>query len=495
MQATSDFLAADLGASNGRVLAAQWDGARFSLDVLHRFANGPVNTPGRQYWDVLRLWDEIKIGMARYGATHQRAPVAIGIDTWGVDYGLLDAQGHLLSNPVHYRDARTNGMPELVFNRVPRAQIFGETGLQFLQLNTLYQLYAMRHTGDATLDQAARLLLMPDLFHFWLTGRQVAEYTIASTTQMFHAQERRWATGLLARLDLPTQLLPPVVDPGSVLGPLLPYVAEETGLPSSMHVIAAGSHDTASAVAAIPGLDADSAYISSGTWSLMGAEVAEPIINATVLAHNFTNEGGVGGTIRLLKNITGMWLLQEARNQWSRAGDTYEWPELLELAQQAAPFRSLVNPDAGAFLNPGDMVAAIQDFCRATKQPVPESVGQVVRCCLESLALRYRSVLDALEELTGRKLATIRVVGGGSQNRLLNQMTADACRRLVVTGPVEATALGNVMVQAIATGHLADIAQGRAAIAASIEQETFAPMAAAGWDDAYGRFLELLAVA
>ena len=492
MTSTVDFLAADLGASNGRVLLAQWDGSRFSLDVLHRFPNRPANVPGRQHWDILGLWHEIKAGFAAYAARGAGTLTSVGVDTWGVDYGLLDAAGHLLGNPVHYRDVRTVGMLPVIFNRVSQADIFADTGIQFLELNTLIQLYAMRHAGDPQLDMAARLLLLPDLFNYWLTGRQVAEYTIASTTQMFHAQERRWATGLLAKLDLPTAILPPVVEPGTVLGPLLPYVCQETGLAGDVQVIAVGSHDTASAVAAVPGLDADSVYISSGTWSLMGAEIAQPVINDEVLAHNFTNEGGVGGTIRFLKNIAGMWLLQESRAQWARQGKDYSWGELLALADEAEPFRSLVNPDAADFHNPANMLDALAGYCRTHGQPVPETVGQVVRCCLESLALRYRAVLDSIETLTGHTMKTIRVVGGGSQNTLLNQMTADACARVVVTGPVEATALGNVMVQAIATGHLANLAEGRAAVAASTPQETYQPVDRTGWDDAYGRFLTLL---
>lgn len=492
MTSTVDFLAADLGASNGRVLLAQWDGARFSLEVLHRFPNGPANVPGRQHWDILGLWHEIKTGLTAYTGRGQGMPAAIGVDTWGVDYGLLDTHGQLLGNPVHYRDVRTVGMLPVIFNRVSQADIFGETGIQFLELNTLIQLYAMRHAGDPQLDMAAHMLMLPDLFNFWLTGRQVAEYTIASTSQMFHAKERRWATGMLAKLGLPTHILPPVVDPGTVLGPLLPYVRQETGLDESVQVIAVGSHDTASAVAAVPGLDADSVYISSGTWSLMGAEIAQPVINEQVLAYNFTNEGGVGGTIRFLKNIAGMWSLQESRAQWARQGKEYSWGELLALGEEAEPFRSLVNPDAADFHNPSNMLDAIAGYCRAHGQPVPESVGQVVRCCLESLALRYRSVLESIETLTGHTMKTIRVVGGGSQNTLLNQMTADACNRVVVTGPIEATALGNVMVQAIATGHLADLAEGRAAVAASTPQATYEPADRTGWDDAYGRFLDLL---
>jgi rhamnulokinase len=500
MAATVNFLAADLGASNGRVLLGQWDGAQFQLQELHRFPNGPVTVLDRMYTDVLYLWTEVKNGLARYASQFRTAPAGFGLDTWGVDYGLFDGQGHLLGNPVHYRDARTNGMMEHAFRQVPKAEIYGTTGLQFIQLNTLFQMVAMRAEGDPQLDQAATMLMMPDIFHYWLTGERIAEYTIASTTQMLQARDRQWAGQMLGRLNLPTSILPPIVQPGTVVGPMLAPVLQETGLPAGVPVIACGSHDTASAVAGIPGLDAQSLYISSGTWSLMGIETAEPIINATALDLNFTNEGGVGGTIRLLKNIAGLWLLQESRRQWEREGKEYGWAELLALAEQAQPFRCIVNPDAPDFFGPSNMVDTIRAFCQRTGQPVPESVGEVVRSCLESLALRYRSVVDALEALLasadgkpGPRLTTIRIVGGGSQNRVLNQFAADACQRTVVAGPVEAAALGLMMVQAVATGHLANLQEGRAAIAASIQQECFEPRAAAGWDEAYERFLKLLA--
>ena len=335
----------------------------------------------------------------------QRA-AAIGIDTWGVDYALLDSTGRLLGNPVHYRDARCNGVQERLFGVVPPEKIFGETGIQFMQINTLIQLYAMRDQGDPQLDQAATLLMIPDLFNYWMTGRKAVEYTIASTTQMLHAAERRWATGLLAKLGLPTQILPEIVPPGTSLGNLLASVCDETGIKGAPPVIAPGTHDTASAVAAIPGLDERSVYISSGTWSLMGVEIAQPILNDATRRLNFTNEGGVANTIRLLKNIGGLWLLQESRRQWARSGHDYSWEALMAEAEKATPFRSIIDPDAPDFMAPGQMVDAIVAYCRRTGQPAPESVGQVVRCALESLALRYRWTMGALEELVGHKLET-----------------------------------------------------------------------------------------
>jgi rhamnulokinase len=513
---TADFLGIDLGAESGRVVLARWNGARFALDEIHRFPNHPVtlfhalpigshpanSAPEESlHWNVLGLWAGILDGLGEYAARHLNGGVAgntggtlagIGIDTWGVDFALLDRRGRLLGPPYHYRDARNNGMEERLFACVDAAEIFDLTGIQFMQINTLYQLYAMRHYADPQLDMASMLLMMPDLFHYWLTGVMAGEYTIASTSQMLHAADRNWATRLLARLDLPTQILPPLVAPGTTLGPLLPAVAQAAGLPGDTPVIAPGGHDTASAVAAIPGLDADSVYISSGTWSLMGVEIPAPIVNEQVRALNFTNEGGVDGTIRLLKNIGGLWLLQECRRHWARAGQNYSWDDLLVRAEAAEPFRSLVNPDAPEFLNPDHMIEAICAACIATGQPAPESVGQVVRCCLESLALRYRWTLDALEQLTERRLGVIRIVGGGSQNRLLCRMTADACGRPVVAGPVEATALGNIMIQAIASGHIGSLAQGREAIAVSVELGEYAPQAQDGWDEAYQRFLALL---
>ncbi len=499
MGATANFLAADLGASNGRVLLGRWNGERFDVEELHRFANGPTTVLDRMYWDVLTLWSELKFGLARYASQYSAPLSGIGVDTWGVDYGLFDKAGRLLGNPVHYRDARTSGMLEHALAIVPRREIYAATGLQFLQLNTLIQLVSMRAQNDPQLDMAARLLLMPDIFHYWLTGEQIAEYTIASTTQMLRATERTWARDLLARLSLPTDIYPDIVMPGTVVGPMLAAVRAEVGLHEAVPVIAVASHDTGSAVAGIPGLDAQSVYLSSGTWSLMGVEIAQPIINERALELNFTNEGGVGGSIRLLKNITGLWLLQESRRQWEREGNSYSWSALLAAAEASPPFKAIVNPDAPDFFEPSSMVDTIQAYCRRTGQTPPETVGEVVRCCLESLALRYRWVVNALEDLLssvdgnpGPRLQVIRVVGGGSQNWLLNQFTADACQRAVVSGPAEAATLGILMLQAVATGHLAGVAEGRAAIAASVPQEHFDPRPDVGWDEAYARFLRLV---
>ncbi|HLE53069.1 MAG TPA: rhamnulokinase family protein [Anaerolineales bacterium] len=492
MTKMANFLAIDLGASSGRVLLGQWDGSCFRLQEMHRFTNGPVNILGHLHWDVLQLWTEIKAGLARYSAQFDQPVAGIGVDTWGVDFALLDRAGHLIGNPHHYRDSRTDGMPELAVTKVPRDQIYQQTGIQFMQLNTLFQLFSMVQANDPQLEWADKLLMMPDLFHYWLTGQMAVEYTIATTSQMLDARKRIWATGLLSRLNIPTQFLPAIVPPGTVLGELRPDVSREAGLGGSTSVIAPGSHDTASAVGAISDLDVHSAYISSGTWSLMGVEIPEPIINPQALELNFTNEGGVGGAICFLKNIPGLWLLQECRRQWQSEGQAYTWDGLLALAEKAEPFRSLVDPDAHEFLSPGDMPNKIHAYCRRTGQPEPLGVGEIARACLESLALKSRQLLADLEMLTGRRLETIRVVGGGSQNRLLCQFTADACQRPVVAGPVEATALGNLMLQVIASGHLSDIRQGRQAIAASIERRTYDPHPSPAWDEAFARFEELV---
>ncbi len=486
-----NFLAVDIGASNGRVLVGQWDGTKFELQELHRFPNGPVHLLGHMYWDVLGLWSEIKTGLAKYRTRFTEPPISVGIDTWGVDFALLDCQGNLLGNPYHYRDPRTDGMPARAFVRVPAEEIFEKTGIQFMQINTLFQLFSMAATNHPHLRAADTLLMMPDLFHYWLTGKKAGEYTTATTSQMLDSRSQTWCADLLDRLGIPPQILPPIVQPGSLLGLLRDDVSEETGLPPGVSVVAAGSHDTASAVAAVPGLDESSAYISSGTWSLMGLETCSPVINPQALRLNITNEGGVGGTIRLLKNIAGLWLLQECRRKWQRDGHDYGWEELLALAQKAEPLRSFVDPDSQDFLNPTDMPAAIQSYCRRTGQPEPATPGQTVRCCLESLALKYRHVLGLLESLAGKKIRTIRIVGGGCQNRMLSQLTAGACGCLVITGPVEATALGNVMVQAVATGYLADLQEGRQAVADSVHQESFEPRAGK-WDEAAKRFEQLL---
>ena len=464
------FIAVDLGASSGRVCRVAWDGERFDLRVAHRFANTPVSVLGHSHWDVLALWREIKAGIAQIA---EAAPISVGVDTWAVDYALLDSSGQLLGNPYIYRDRRTDGVLERVTARVPRERIFALTGIQFMPINTLYQLAAAAAQGDPQLEAARTLLTIPDLFHYWLSGATAAEYTNATTTQIYHAHERRWATELLRDLGIPHHFLPQVLQPGTQIGQLLPAVASEVGLPASVRVVLPASHDTASAVAAVPHLDASSAYISSGTWSLVGVETSTPRTDARALAANVTNEGGVGGTIRLLKNVMGLWLLQECQRVWGIG-----WDALLAEAAAAEPFAAIIDPDDPSLLAPNHMPRAIAALC----QPAPTSRGAIARCALESLALKYRRTVELLEELTGQPIDTVRIVGGGSANAMLCQMTADACGRQVVAGPVEATALGNALVQAIAAGAVASLAEGRAAIARSVQTTAYTPRNAAAWD-------------
>ncbi len=491
---TANFLAVDLGASSGRVLLGTLTGERFELRELHRFGNGPVRLGKASgtslYWNPLELWSQIQGALSKYAREDGTALAGIGVDTWGVDFALLDESGNLLGNPHHYRDPRTDGMMEQVFRHVPKPELYRRTGLQFMQINTLYQLYSMR--GSAQLEAAKTLLMMPDLFHYWLTGEIYGETTVASTTQLLDAKTRQWDTALLEALGLPSHILPPLVTPGTVLGTLHPGVAHDTHLSPDTPVIAPATHDTASAFAAISG---SGMFVSSGTWSLVGTEIAEPILSPEALALDFTNESGVGdgtqGSVRLLKNLAGLWLLQECRRQWISEGYDYSWEQLLALGERAPAFRSLIDPGAETFLNPENMPDAILKACRDHGEPEPDGIGALVRCCLESLALKYRSVLDDLETLTGTPLEVVRIVGGGSQNTLLCQFTADACRRPVIAGPAEATALGNLMMQALARGFLPDLAAGRAVVAASSPQTHFEPQHGEAWENAYGRFRSL----
>ncbi|MCE9544103.1 MAG: rhamnulokinase [Planctomycetia bacterium] len=489
------YLAIDLGASSGRHVAGSFDGAKLTLSDVYRFDNGSVHLAPHMYWDVLGLWQHIQKGIRAAGSLHGGQLRSLGVDTWGVDFGLLASDGELLGNPHHYRDPRTVAMMERAFQIVPRAEIFAQTGLQFMELNSLYQLLAMHLAGSPVLEQAHSLLFMPDLFHWMLTGRKGNEFTISSTSQCYNPATRGWATDLLSRLGIRANLFGEVLQPGTRLGPLTSQVAADTGV-QGVEVVLPGTHDTASAVMAVPTDQAPSTkptwcYISSGTWSLMGVEVPQPVINDRCRELNFTNEGGVGGTIRLLKNICGLWLVQECRRVWALEGADHGWAELTQMAAEAEPLRSFIFPDNSLFNAPSNMPETIRRFCRDTGQPIPESKGAIIRCALESLALRYRQVLGDLEELVGGKIQTVHVVGGGTQNKQLCQMTADACQRRVVAGPVEATAVGNLMMQAVAAGDVRDITQARDVIRRSFDVEEYAPRdRAERWDEAYTRYLK-----
>jgi rhamnulokinase len=492
MSSPRKLFAFDLGAESGRGILGLFHGGKLELEVVHRFPNGPVRTLETMHWDVLRLYGEM-VNALRLCAGKVGGIDSVGIDTWGVDFALLGRDGTLLGNPRHYRDPHTEGVMEAAFARVNKAEIFRQTGLQFMRFNTLFQLLALQRDGSPLLDAAKHLLFIPDLFHYWFTGMKVNELTDASTSQMLDPATCTWAYPLVQSFGLLTGLLGSIVKPGTVLGPLRTSVATETGL-VPMPVIAVATHDTASAVAAVPAsADENWAYISSGTWSLMGVELSSPRIGDPALAANFTNEIGFGGTVRFLKNIMGLWLVQECRRAWERAGQVYSYDELMRLASEAPGFGPIVDPDHASFILPTSMPQALADYCRRTGQPAPEGVGPTIRCALESLALRYRWAAEKLEELTGRKLEAIHIVGGGCQNELLCQLAADACGRLVLAGPVEATAIGNIVVQAIGLGLLGSLAEGRELVQRSFEVKRYEPRQSPLWEEAYGRFRGLLA--
>lgn len=488
MAATLNLAAVDLGAESGRVMLARFDGASLALEEVHRFPNSPVRVADTVYWDVLRLWADIQHGLALCAQKADGPLTSVGVDTWAVDFGLLGRDGQLLGNPVHYRDGRTNGMLAEAFRRVPREEIFANTGIQFMPINTLYQLLALTVRDSAALQAAAILLTIPDLFNFWLSGHAANESTNATTTQCFDPHTGDWAWSLLNRLGIPTRIFGPIIQPGTVLGPVRPGLAAELGL-GPVPIIAPATHDTGSAVAAVPFQNDADIYLSSGTWSLMGVELPRPVIDARSLAYNFTNEGGVCGTFRLLKNIMGLWLVQECRRTWASQGEEHSYAELTHLAEQTPAFSSLIVASDERWLAPGDMPARLQAFCRQTSQAVPETKGALVRCALESLALEYRWVAERLDELTGRHASTVHIIGGGSKNALLNQFAANATGRTVIAGPVEATALGNVLVQAMAGGHLTSLAEGRALIRRSLPLQTFEPRTTEPWEAAYERYL------
>ncbi|MFQ3650296.1 MAG: rhamnulokinase family protein [Gemmataceae bacterium] len=490
--AGATFLAIDLGAESGRGILGQFDGRRLSLEEANRFPNGGVRTLESLHWDVLHLYASMRDTL-RAAASKASDLRGVGIDTWGVDFALLGRDGSLLGNPRHYRDPYTQAYPEQAFATVSREQIFARTGIQFMRFNSLYQLLALRDAGSSILEAARHLLMIPDLFHYFLTGIKVNELTDASTSQMLDPSTRTWATDLVAAFGLNTQLLGTIVSPGTVLGPLRSEVAQDTGI-APIPVIATATHDTAAAVAAVPATGNDWAYISSGTWSLMGVELDSPRTGPDALAANFTNEIGFGGTVRFLKNVMGLWLVQECRRAYERMGTVRTYDQLVQEADQAAPFGSIVNPDDTSFLLPASMPQALADFCRKTGQAAPEGIGATVRCALESLALRYRWVLERLEQLTGRTLRTIHVVGGGCQNELLNQLTADCCGRPVVAGPVEATAAGNILIQAVGVGLLGSLEQGREVIRQSFGVKRYEPRVdqQERWASHYARFLRLV---
>jgi rhamnulokinase len=477
------YLAFDFGAQSGRAVLAHLQSGILTTEEVHRFANEPVEYGGSLHWDVPRLWFEVRNALSRLGEVDL---AGIGVDAWGVDYALLGERGELLQNPYHYRDRRTEGIMEEVLGGVTKEEIYGATGIQFMPINTLYQLFAARLQTPKLLEAAKCLLTIPDLFNYWLTGNAVCEFTNATTTQMVDPVKRGWAAGLMQLLELPAHLPAPIAEPGSIIGTLLPGIAGQSSLAGTT-VIAPACHDTASAVAAISARDG-TAFLSSGTWSLLGTELDSPVITPEALRLNFTNEGGVNGTTRLLKNVMGLWMLQGCRQSWTAQGHRYDYRELVELATREPSFRHLVDPDDETFLRPPDMLAAIDSFCTRTHQPVPQDPGAYVRAVLESLAFKYRIVLRNMEHVSGKRIEQIRIIGGGSKNRLLNQLTANATGRKVLAGPAEATALGNVAIQILSTGGASSLQEVRAIVDRSFPTEILAPLETDKWDQHAERF-------
>jgi rhamnulokinase len=491
MSASHRCVAVDLGAESGRVVVGSFDGTRLHTEVVHRFANVPRQQDGHLRWDVGRLWDDVRTGLLSAGAAG--AVDSVGVDTWGIDFGFLDAAGNLLADPVSHRDGRTRHLVELAEELVGH-RLYHDTGTQIMHINSVFQL--MAETREGSLPREARTLLMvPDIFHHLLSGSRVAEYTAVSTTGAYDMGRRAWAVDLLADLGVRTDLLPDVVDAGTDLGALRPELAGAPGL-AGTRVITPGSHDTASAVAAVPFRDPHAAYISSGTWSLVGVERAQPVINAASEAANLTNEGGVAGTVRLLRNVMGLWILQECRRHWEREGVTLSYPELVQLAEQAPAHHAVVDVDHAAFVEPGDMPERIREYCRRSGQPVPTSAGEISRCILEGLTLRYRYAFDEIAKVTGTPVTAVHVVGGGSRNEVLNRATAAATRVPVIAGPVEATAMGNLLVQLRSLGELDGLDDIREVVRATEPTRDIDPdpSAAARWDDAYARLHDLIGV-
>lgn len=484
-----NFLAFDLGASSGRTVLGIFESNKLQLKEIHRFTNKPTNLLGTLYWDALSIFEKMKSSLALYSQEYGGTLNSVGVDTWGVDFGLIGENGKLLGNPVHYRDSRTDGMMEEVFKRVPRKKIFERTGIQFMQLNTLYQLFSMSLVNSPMLKVADTLLMMPDLFNYFLTGKKSSEFTIATTSQCYDLLDDMWFNSLLERLDIPSEIMPEVIQPGTIVGEILPYIKEEVGL-SDVSVVAPACHDTGSAVAAVPAQNDNWAYISSGTWSLIGVEVRKPIINERTLELNFTNEGGVHGTYRFLKNVAGLWLIQECKRIWEKEGETLTYEEIANLASEAKPFVAFVDPDHDSFLNPPDMPKAILNFCEKTGQKKPVTKGEMARCVLESLALKYRRVLKMIDEIY-RPVDILHIVGGGTKNELLCQFTANATGLPVIAGPVEATSIGNLMVQAKTKEVISSIEEGRKLVANSFDLVTYEPEQTDAWNEAYQRFVKI----
>lgn len=483
-------LAFDLGASSGRAVVGDLYNGNLQIEEVHRFSNEPVQVGNHLHWDILRLFYEIKRGLEKFKHLGSTELQSIGIDSWAVDFGLLDHNGELLGNPYHYRDHQTDGVMEKVFENASSHEIFSVTGIQFMPINTIYQLYAMKQDRAFLLNKARHLLMIPDLLRYFLTGERKNEWTNASTTQLFNTSTNQWDLTLLDKLGIPKYIFSDPVEPGTFVGSLCSTIVKELGI-SSTPVMAVAEHDTASAVAAVPSTESNGfAYLSCGTWSLLGTEMDKPVLSEQALQWNFTNEGGINHTYRLLKNIMGLWLLQECKRVWEKEGFSISYEEMTQMSEKSMAFRSFIDPDDAMFLNPSHMPQQIGQYCWQTKQPIPESKGEIIRCILESLALKYRFVLERTELLADKTFSGLHMVGGGVQNHMLCEFTANAIERPVWAGPTEATAIGNVMVQYIGLGEINSVLNGREIIKSSFPIKTYNPKNVDAWDQAYGRFLE-----
>ncbi len=484
--AVSKFLAVDLGAESGRVIVGILENERISVEEIHRFPNQQIHKDNSSYWDVPFLFKEIKKGMSEAVKMGHGDIESMGLDTWGVDFGLIGKSGELLEMPHSYRDNRTNGVPEKVFKIISSDEIYRRTGIQIMQINSLYQLYSVKLGMESLLNECDKLLFIPDLFNYFLTGEKKCEYTIASTSQMLNAETKTFDEFIFSRLKLPINIVAPIIKPGTIVGKLRPEISHETML-KPIDIAAVGCHDTASAVAAVPASGDDWAFLSSGTWSLLGIETDEPIIELS-LKNNFTNEGGINNKIRFISVTTGLWFLQGIKKSWERNGKQYNYEKIIQMAVSAEEFICNINPDDPAFINPADMVGAIKDYCARTNQVFPKTKGELVRSILESLAFRYKTILDKIEKVSRRKINKLHIVGGGSQNELLNRLTADATGKEVVAGPVEATALGNIIVQAISRGKIESLEKAREIISSSFTLKYYKPENHEKWEEAGNKF-------
>lgn len=484
-------LAFDFGASSGRAILGIYDGRKITIEEIHRFSNDPVSIRGSLHWDILRLFFEIKQGILKCANSGHRDIASMAVDTWGVDFGLLDGKGNLVGNPYHYRDARTDGMTEEVYKCIPKDELYTKTGIQIMKINTLFQLYSMKIQNYGVMKEAKTMLMTPDLFNYFLTGIKAAEYSIASTSQILDPYSKTWSKEILQKLALPESLFAEIVPSGTVIGSLSREIASELGVPA-IPVVASASHDTQSAIASVPAATKDYVYISCGTWSLMGVETDRPIINEMSNRMAFTNEGGVEGKITFLKNIIGLWLVQECKQQWDREGENVSFAELEAMADRAKPFMSFIDPDHEDFMAPGDLPARIREYCKKTNQPVPENKGEIVRCIAQSLALKYRLTVDSLESILGKRLPVIHMVGGGIKDKMLCRFTANATAREVIAGPVEATSVGNIMVQMLGKGEVSGLSEIREIVGNSFPTIVYEPQDTGLWADAYERFKRLL---